>query len=287
MEELSFSPNIFARSLQTNSIKLLGVMTIDISDIYFAAAIQAIERYASASGYDVQVSFARNDRDDKIKRLKTLIEKRVDGIILVGSAFMETDNSHIIETAKTTPVVILNGDIQGEGVYSVLCEDDQGIRAAVEHLVAAGKRNIAYVYDTQNLAAKSKLKGYKQSMKNNGLKPHILKTDSGPEGGYDACKKLFKRYGELDGIVCAEDALAVGVMKRLREMGLHVPNDVAVTGYDNLIIAKCSVPELTSVDGKVESMSITATKTLIDVLEGKSVPKKTIITPELVIRAST
>jgi DNA-binding LacI/PurR family transcriptional regulator len=106
-------------------------------------------------------------------------------------------------------------------------------------------------------------------------------------GAYDACARELDPAWRTDGVVCAEDPLAIGVIKYLTANSRQVPEDVAVTGYDNLAFATCSTPELTSVDAWAEQMSEAVVRTLIEALEGGSPPPVTHFTPSLAIRRST
>lgn len=287
MKDLGFTPNVFARSLQSNSMKVLAVLTVDISDVYFAAAVQSIERYARSRGYDIQVSFARDDQKDQIARLRALVDKRIDGIILAGSTFARSDSHYIQKAAKKTPIAILNGRIDGDSIYSVLSDDSKGIEAAVEHLVGLGRKNLAYIHDSRNPAALSKMEGYVTATTRFGLDLRTIESRPGVEGARVACERDLKAEWGINGIVCAEDPLAIGAMKYLRQHGYKVPDDVAVTGYDNLAFATCATPELTSVDGRADQMSQATAKVLIDALEGAEASSVTYFKPSLAVREST
>jgi DNA-binding LacI/PurR family transcriptional regulator len=115
----------------------------------------------------------------------------------------------------------------------------------------------------------------------------IIKTSSGIDGGYMAIDKIMKSNTKFSAVVAGEDILAVGALKRLAQENINVPEDVAITGFNNSIIAMCTNPELTSVDNKVEEISSTAVSILIDAIQGKNIPKKTVIKPEIIVRQST
>lgn len=287
MNDMGFTPNVFARSLQSNSMRVLAVLTVDISDIYFSAAVQSIESYARSRGYDIQVGFARDDKKDQMARLQALVEKRVDGIILAGSAFAREDSPYLRKAAQKTPIAILNGKVDGDHIYSVLSDDAFGIEMAVDHLVDLGRRKLVYVHDSQNPAAISKMNGYVRAVEKHGLRLRSIEAVPGVRGAYDACARELDPAWRTDGVVCAEDPLAIGVIKYLTANSRQVPEDVAVTGYDNLAFATCSTPELTSVDAWAEQMSEAVVRTLIEALEGGSPPPVTHFTPSLAIRRST
>lgn len=288
MDELGYTPNVFARGLMVNSIKVLGLLTIDVRDLYHASAIHTIEVDARQRGYDVILCSTGNDINEKKKYLKLLLQKRVDGIILIGSVFKEkTDNSHILEAAESVPVVMINGYVNGSNIYSIICDDSSGVHSAVDYSAKKGHKDIAYIYDVDTFSGMSKLDGFKKGMEDNGLlimQDTIIKTSGGIEGGYAAIEKLINENRKISSIITAEDILAVGALKKLQEIGVRVPEDISVIGYNNSLISRCTTPELTTIDNKVESISSLAIKTLIDVIEDKNVPAKTVISPELIIR---
>ena len=291
MAELGYSPNIFARGLMINSIKTIGVLTIDVQDLYHASAIHTIEVEARLKDYDTILCSTGENINDKKKYLKLLLQKRVDGIILIGSVFKEkTDNSHIIEAASHVPVVMINGYVKGPNIYSIICNDSQAVYEMVLHLASKGHKKIIYVYDAETYSGWEKIKGFKKGMKaiNSPIgKNNIIKTEKGIEGGYIAAQKLLDQKADFTAVITSEDIIASGMIKVFNKSGLSVPGDIAVAGFNNSIIALCTTPELTSVDNKINAISSSAAKFLIDAIEGKDIPSKTIVEPQLVIRNST
>jgi DNA-binding LacI/PurR family transcriptional regulator len=286
INELGYTPNIFAKGLSTNSMRVIGVLTTNINDLYYAAAINTIEQNAKKNGYDILLSCTSSGLEDKKKHINLLIEKRIDGLILIGSIFKEArNNTHILRAAQALPVVTLNSCVEGKGIYSVYCDDEAGTRAATQHLIAAGRKSIAYVYDVSTYSGLNKLEGYKTAMQSAGLPPVVLSTDCGITGGFQAADRLLTQ-GTPDGIVCSEDELAVGVLKRLSQSDIRVPDDTAVIGYNNSLLSRCTNPELASVDGKVQALSTYALETMLKAIETGDAPQKTVVTPELILRKS-
>ncbi len=291
MIELKYTPNVFVRGLMVNSMKIIGIMTIDVRDLYYANAIHTIELEMRDKGYDVILCSTSGDINEKKKYLNLLIEKRVDGIILIGSVFKEkSDNRHIIEAAQNVPVVMVNGNVEGENIYSIVCDDAYAIYTTTKYLFDKGHSNIVYIYDVDTFSGYEKLKGFKKIMMDRGIDTRgerIIKTEKGIVGGYKALEKIIEAGTSFSAVVTAEDELAVGAMKKLRELGKRIPEDVAVVGFNNSMLAECTTPELTSVDNKVEEISSKAAKMLMDAMEGKNIPVKTVITPLLIERQTT
>jgi DNA-binding LacI/PurR family transcriptional regulator len=288
MARMQFTPNVFAQSLQSNSMKVISVVTVDISDIYFAVAIQEIEQYARRHGYETQVSFAGRRRSDQLARIEAITEKRVDGLILAGSVFEKKSDEAIRAAAARAPVVLLNGQADLTNVYSVLCDDGDGIELAVDHLVATGRSDIVFLSKGRIAAARAKLLGYRRAMRRHGFTARVLETvDGALPPAFSAWAGRVDPAAATSAVVAGDDPLGAAVIKSLGAIGLRVPDHVAVTGYDNLAFATAATPSLTSVDGHAARISRTTTKVLIDVLEGRTAPAITRIAPELVVREST
>jgi len=291
LREIEYLPNHIARSLATNETKTIGVLTTNVRDSYYAAAIYTIEQELKRFGYNVILCNTGTELKDKREYLKILLQKKVDGIILVGSVFKEKDNnSHIYNAAASVPIVMLNSFLPGENVYSVVCDDGYGVARAVEWLYEKGHRNIVYLYDVLSFAGISKLEGFRESMASLGLSIHpfgIVRVEQSIAGGYRGVEILDQYEIPFTALIASEDIIAAGAMKKLVEMGRSVPRDVVVFGHNNSNVSLCTNPELSSIDSKVETIAVLAARTLFRVLNNKEASTKTVIVPELVVRGSS
>lgn len=290
MLEAGYAPNIFARGLMVNSMKTIGVLTIDVRDLYYARSIHSIENEARKLGYNVILCNTGGDIMEKKKYLKLLLQKRVDGIILIGSVFKEkADNQHITQTAAEVPVVMINGFLEGENIYSIMCDDSGAVQSAAGYLADNGHKSIAYIYDVETFSGMEKLSGFRkavQELRLSGGNNLIFRTTSGIEGGSNAVRQLLKSGAEFTALIASEDILAAGALKALAEAGITVPGKIAVIGYNNSVIAQCTTPALTSIDNKVEYISSTAVNLLIRAINGNEVQTRTIEQAELIKRES-
>src|SRR5690606_12027422 len=241
-----------------------GVMTSDVRDSYYANAIYTIEQEFRNRGYNVILCNTGRELGKKKKYLKVLLEKKVDGIILVGSIFKEpTDNSHIIDTSKKVPIVMLNSHIEGNNIYSIVCDDARATFNIVEYLHKKGHRHIRYIYDVDSFSGLAKIEGFKEGMSYFKLpidKNTLVRVESGLEGGMEAVRKLGEQGSSYTALVASEDLIAAGIMKALRTTEKKIPQDVSVIGFNNSNISLCTYPELSSVDNKVEDMARGAVK---------------------------
>ncbi|HBL37214.1 MAG TPA: LacI family transcriptional regulator, partial [Firmicutes bacterium] len=199
-----------------------------------------------------------------------------------------TGNQHILETSKAVPVVLINSYLEGENIYSVLCDDAYGVREAVNYLVKQGRRDIYYFTDTKSASGLAKLEGFVSGMSEHGLDPsNVIQVARGLEGGAEGVAQLWANKRPLSAVICGEDMTAVGAMKALTEFGRRIPNEVAVIGYNNSVLAQAVTPALTSIDSMPSSMARQAVDLLAELFQGKEVSKKIVLTPRLVRRESS
>lgn len=289
LEQTNFVANAVARGLVVNSMKTIGVLAADIRDLYFANVTYTIERRFTGLGYNVLLSNTGGELGEKKRYLRVMLEKQVDGIILVGSVFKErSDNEHILAASESIPIVMVNSFLEGDNIYSVLCDDFQGIKNVVDYLVAAGRREIYYLNGLKSFSGLAKVSGFREAMRGHGLNENnIYEIDSSLEGGIEGIRRITAERSKVTAVITGEDITAIGAMKELIKEGYKIPADVAVVGYNNSMLAKITIPSLTSVDNLQEAMANNSVQILYDVLHGKQVSKKTVLSPVLVKREST
>lgn len=293
MDELGYTPNIFARGLGLNTMKTIGIMCSDSSDLYLANAIYFLERELRKRGYDSILCCTGTDLETKQKYFDLLRSKRVDAIILAGSKFVEMkprDNAYLIDAGKEFPLMLVNGYLEGPGIYSTLCDDRAAAFEAASRLIESGKRNILYLYTSYSYSGLNKLQGYKDALNAAGIlarDEYICQCPKNITAARDLCTKLFKDGLEFDGCLTSDDSLAVGAVKFAHQAGIAVPEQLSVIGYNNSILAQCSYPELTSIDSKVEALCVTTVNTLMGIFNGANVPAKTTISADLIVRETT
>ena len=284
MEQEEYKPNAFARGLGLNTMKMIGILCTDVSDTFYAKAVSLVEGMLRQRGFDALLCCTGNNLSDKKKYMELLLEKRVDAVILIGSAFKEkADNSHIENAAKQVPVIIINGLVELEGTYCVLCDERSAMAQNVLLLHKQGCENIVYLYDALTYSGCEKIEGYKEGLRkcDSPLREQLLvKVDKSVEDAFDAVCKLLMKNVDIQAVIASEDLLAIGAMKALQNVHRELP----VIGFNNSILAQCASPSLTSVDNMLETLCPTAVNMLIDLLDGKSVPSKMVISSKLIER---
>jgi DNA-binding LacI/PurR family transcriptional regulator len=293
MDELGYTPNVFARSLGLNTMKTIGIMCSDSSDPWLAEAISYLEKELRSNGYDSILCCSGYLPETKKKYLELLCSKRVDAIIVTGSHYIEAkskDNAYLLEAAKEIPIMLVNGHLEGEQIYSTVCDDQAAVYDAVSKLIKAGRTSILYLYSGNSYSNLLKLSGYRKALEDAGypLRDELLVLcPKDIDSAMEHFKLLSSKGIDFDAVFAAEDILAVSAVKYGDQAGLRIPEDINIIGYNNSILSRCTTPEITSVDNKVEAICTTTVHTLMKVLNNGNVPAKTTITPELVKRGTT
>lgn len=288
IESEEYTPNVFARGLGLNSMKMIGILCTDVADIYYGKAVSVLESSLRMHGFDSMLRCTGPHLEDKKKAMDGLMNKRVDALILVGSTFKEKeDNSHIERIAKQVPVIIINGLIELDNTYCIICDEYTAMTENVCKLYDKGHTNIAYLYDVDTYSSSQKLEGYKEGLKKCNLsfnKDIVIKIPQDLAGIESCMSDLLNLENSPTAVLVSEDLLAIGAIKAITKRGYHIPEDIPIIGFNNSILCECVTPSLTSVDNMVEVLCTQAINTLTDVLIGKNVPAKLVISSKLIER---
>lgn len=286
MEEEGYTPNAFARGLGLDSMKMVGILCTDVSDLYYARAVSLVEKQLRLKGFDTLLACTGDSLPHKRKALTMLLEKRVDAILLIGSAFEEElDNSHLRAAAKQVPLILINGWVDAPGISCVLCGEQEAIEQCVTALAAQGCQDILYLYDAMTSSGFRKLSGYRAGLEKSGLpvsREQIIRVKKSLEDAQQAVNHYLGAGRNVDAVLASEDLLAAGAQKALLEHGMHLP----VIGFNNSVIAQCATPALTSIDNMLELLCPAAVNLLTEYWSGRTPPRKITIDARLVIRES-
>lgn len=296
IEKYGYTPNAFARGLGLNTMQTIGILCADSSDPYLAQAVYFLERKLRQEGYDSLLCCTGYLLADKQKYLTLLLAKRVDSIILVGSNYVESDdsqNDYIRAAGKKIPIMIINASLAGANIYSILCEDFRAVQTAASALIDSGITDILYLYNSLSYSGRKKLSGFRAAYESRQMplkedyiqqfEPQDIKVNEVK----DFLLALSKKGLKYRAVVTSTDSLAVGALKFAKAAGLRVPEDLSIIGYNNSAIAQCCDPELTSIDNKLELICNQCTSSLMDVLSGKKIPVKSIFSADLIKRGTT
>jgi LacI family transcriptional regulator len=288
-KKMSFTPSQVARSLLAGRTGTVGLLTSDLEGRFVIPILMGAEDAFGAGEVNVFLCDARGDAIREQYHLRALLNRRVDGIIVVGS---QTDPRPSLGHDLPVPVVYAYAPSEDPTDLSITPDNEAGGREAIEHLVSVGRSRIAHITgDPSYAAARDRVTGSLAAIRAAGLEPvgDVMFSNWSERWGRDATAALLARYPDVDGIVCGSDQIARGALDTLRDLGRSVPEDVAIVGFDNWeILATNARPELTSIDANLQELGRTAALRVFDAIAGQEVEYGTTRLPvKLVIRGST
>lgn len=269
-EQLSFSPNALARGLLAGRSGTVGLITSDLEGRFSIPVLMGAEDAFGTGSVSVLLCDARGDAIRERHHVNALLSRRVDGLIVVGSA---TDPRPSLGHNLPVPVVYAYAPSESPKDVSITSDNVGAGRLAVEHLLTCGHTRIAHITgDPAYKAAQDRAHGATQALAAAGLKLVGGQTYFGAWNeawGRGAARMVHRQYPDVDAIFCGSDQIARGVMDALRELGRDVPGDVSVIGFDNWeVLATNARPELTSVDMNLERIGVVAAQHLFKAIDG-------------------
>lgn len=286
--KLMFTPNPLAQGLLAGRTGTVGLLTNDLEGRFSIPILMGAEDALGAGSLSVFLCDARGDAIREQYHLRALLNRRVDGLIVVADKAAPRPS---LGRDIPVPVVYAYGASMDDQDMSVVTDNVQVGRIGAEHLVNTGRSRIAYAGgDASFSAATERARGVVESLASFGLE---LATPAvfGPWSetwGRQAARMLLDRAPDLDAIMCGSDQIARGVMDTLRESGKSIPGDVAVLGHDNWVAFVSEArPPLSTVDMNLEEVGRLAAQLLFDAMDGNPRPGQHTVEGRVVVRAST
>ena len=284
VEALQYVPHSGARSLSTSKTNTIGVILPDLYGEYFSELIRGMDVAARSLGYHLIVSSSHDDADEASAAIRSM-RGRVDGLIVLsphlGAANLASGQ------AGRTPILLMNGGAD-VGRPSIVVDNHGGAVAAVEHLVALGRRRIAHIAGPAgNLDAEARMAGYMEAMAAAGLPTTVVDGAFTKSSGHDAGATLAMMEALPDAVFAANDNMAVGAMLALQEAGFRVPENVALVGFDDIPLASLVRPGLTTLKIQIAETGRNALVRLVKMIGSADDTVCEVVKPQLVVRASS
>ena len=301
LDKYNYSPNEAARGLVNQSSRIIGILIEDIRISHHTESAYIIEQEMTRLGYTCITLSTGDSPERKAECIQILTKRRVEGVILMGSMLgTEAVKQSIAEHMARIPVVIVNGSLSLPNVRCVLADEEQGVKLCTELLIRKGKRRLAFACEACTPSAANKLSGFVSAMTQAGAgedKLRIYKgcetgsADLAPEhtllAGQELTRRILEEHPDTDGIIYAVDLLAIGGLRELARREIAVPEQVSVIGIDNTLYGKICTPPLTTLDNKLVDLSRTASRLLLDALEGRQTARQTRIGTDIIERGTT
>lgn len=292
-EKLNYSPNILASSLRLKKTKTIGIVIPDNSDPFYAEILQGASKKAQENGYQIILSVLSQrgtDVDEELLALRTLISKRVDGLLVQP----EQENIIYLDALRACPIpyVLYNRSPKGLECNYVTHNHEFGAYIAASHLFEKGIKEIYYLTRTpETTSVKARIEGCKKATEKYGLPKNsirIIECEDSVNDAYQKTKNLLDHHIP-PAFQTWDDIMAIGVAKAIIDKGLRIPEDVSLIGYNDILIAKYFNPPLTTVRQQLILMGETAVEILLQKINDKNHENVEHIelALELIIRATT
>jgi len=284
-EDIGYRPDARARLLRSNRSRLIGV-TFGVQHAFHGDLVSGLYQAADAQGYEIALSAVTPRRDER-RAVGSLLQDRCEAMILLGS---ESRVGYLAELAGRCPVVVVARAVNDRAVDVVRTADDEGLRQAVDHLVALGHRRIAHIDGGRAPGAAQRRRGYRQAMHRHGLDADIRIVHGGltEEDGAEAARELLIATPRATAVAVFNDRSATGVLDVFRKAGLVVPRDISVVGFDDSRLARLSHVDLTTVAQDAGRMATLAVGRAIDRVDGSATGgREIVIPPRLIVRGTT
>jgi len=278
IKRLGYQPNYLARSLSSRRSMVLGVAIPRtehaLLDNYISQVLSGITDTALHHEYRIMLFPFNPEGGDQEEFANLFRSKMVDGLLLLKTFY---GDGRILSLARQKiPFVLVNHKYYGENVHFIDVNNMLGAKLAVEYLAGKGHRNIAFISgDLRETNARDRLNGFRKTMQALGLpiREHwIIQGQFDQRIAYQNCAPLFEGQELPTAVFCSDDYMAIGVMHRLKELGLRIPEDVSVIGFDDIELAAYVKPALTTIRQPLQKIGKIAAETLLKMMGGEQIP---------------
>ncbi len=286
--DLNYKPHQVAQALAKKNTNIVGVvipwLPRSVADPFFLEFLQGIGEVAHERGYSLTLP------NIEMNRIENLLNNNLDGVILT-EPFIDDPRVELLK-GNGIPFVFLGNPMSGEEICWVEADNETGAFQAVDYLIKSGHKKIATVAGSSDLVAgKYRLEGYKRALYESGLdidKELVTYADFTQEGAYKAVRRLLAGSKRFTAIFAANDLMAMGVIRALKEEGIKIPDDIAVMGYDGIQIGEFIEPPLSTIKLPTVKMGRVAMHLLLKLINGERIDERQVLlSPRLLLRRST
>lgn len=286
IEELGYRPNLVARSLSSQRTGVVGVVMNDLRNPWFVDCFEGFASVAGHHGYRPLLADLGLDTAAEGTLVDAILRLHVDGLVLMGT--MEPTPA-LRQAVRDRPTVVAAArDIREARVDVIVNDDDAGVGLALDHLIGLGHRRIVHVSGGPGAVSAVRRAAFERRMVAAGLEPRVVVGGTTEDDGRDAARALLTGTHRPTAVLAFNDVCAIGVLAAARERGIEVPGELSVVGYDNSVLARLGIAELTSIDASSAEVGRLAAEALLRRMEKPASPRReTLVAPRLVARAST
>jgi LacI family transcriptional regulator len=288
---MGYIPNIGASNLRIGKTKMIGLIVRDIRDGFCLEVIPSVETTCAANDYGLLLCNARADPQREREYLHTLLQRRVDGIILITPITSIPDPYLLFR--REVPLVLVDIEMAGNPLCAVSVDHNMGGYLSTKHLLDLGHRQIAFLSGPLTLSSSLRcVEGYKRAMTEAGILIEdqivVLTEKTDIKDGFNGMMDILKINPQPTAVATFSDLMAAGALEAARQCGLSVPKDLSIIGYDDISLSSLLTPPLTTIKQNKDDLGSIAVELLLDEIQGdKHTHQQILLPPTLVVRGST
>ena len=294
-QDMGYTPNAIAQSLQTRRTSTIGLVVTSIDDPFLSDVVKGVEEVARVGGFSVILSATHNDPDQEMAIVETFHRRRVDGILVASSRITSKYRKRLGNIRVPTVLINSQAESQDELLHWVAVDDRVGAQLAVEHLLQLGHRSIGYLgVNCRPRSNQLRFQGYQNALLAAGMSYHngwvviAPGTEASDEEDVAAGQSLLPRLFDagITAVFCYNDMVAIGALIACQEQSIAVPQALSVVGFDDIRMASYVSPPLTTIHQPKVELGHLAAEVMLDLLHNRPA-KNHVLQPTLVIRFST
>ncbi len=271
IKELHFEVNEVARGLKTNRTKTIGIVIPELNNIFFAEIITGAEDILRSHGYATMICDCRSDTEREREAVEFLYRRRVDGLIVMPAGAEDSGFQRFLKAGK--PVIMIDRKMRDVACDRILIDNEGAAEEAVRRLIVAGHTKIGMIAGPKDIyTARERQRGYEKAIRDGKAAANedlVVRGNYTIAGGAAAMRRLWENNQDMTAVFISNYEMTVGAMMEINDLGIRVPDELSVIGFDNVDFAKASVPRLSIVTQPTAEIAKKAAEILLLKLEGK------------------
>jgi LacI family transcriptional regulator/LacI family purine nucleotide synthesis repressor/LacI family repressor for deo operon, udp, cdd, tsx, nupC, and nupG len=295
IKDLKYEPNLIARALHDKKTKTIAILVQSLTNPFFVNLCNEIDIYCSKVGYTLFIGITNNDYKTESKLMNMFEKRQVDGMILLGGRINEINLNkklidEIVDYSKRFPLVLINSNIKIENCYNVKSDENNGFKELIDYVISLNHRLIGLITGQRGLwPTENKIKIFREALYKNNIAVNddwIISGEYTIESGENSMKEIISKKVFPTVVMCTNDILAIGAINQIIKSGLKCPDDISITGFDDIDISQYYYPGITTVRQNYLQLSKSAVKKITDHIAGEKKPKEKLIKTNIIIRGS-
>ncbi|MFI3209665.1 MAG: LacI family DNA-binding transcriptional regulator [Peptostreptococcaceae bacterium] len=286
IDETGYIPNPLARSLVTKKSQLIGVIVPEISDYLVNEMLNGIEEVAKMYDYEILLANTYSDKEQELKCINLLRAKQVEGIVMISNDLQEEHVEYIKKCS--IPVTYMSKNANDFDIYTVSVDNEMASYDMTNYLIDLNHKKIALLLNNneKSVLETERINGYKKALNERNIdfdENLIFMSGQNYENGYDTVKRLIEDKVEIDSIFATSDEIAIGAINASIDMGMNVPEDISVVGFDDVKMSRIYRPKLTTVHQPLYDIGAVAIRMVIKLIDVNRLDEKKVNLPHRII----